>query len=66
MNALAKWPKWAPSNKSGAGLPRATSLAENRLGSKNRVKPAVSRLARMRSSGEDDATHFGPRSQLSA
>src|SRR5262249_10924281 len=52
-------------NRSGAGLPLRTSLAENRR-LKNFASPVVSRLARTRSGGEDDATHFGPRSQVSA
>src|SRR5258707_6677174 len=52
-------------NRSGAGLPLRTSLAENRK-LKNFARPVVSRLARIRSGGEDDATHFGPRSQVSA
>src|SRR6185295_7057138 len=53
-------------NRSGAGLPLGTSLAENTRGSKNRISPAVSRLARMRSWVAEEATHFGPRSQVSA
>jgi hypothetical protein len=52
--------------RSGAGLPRATSFAENRFGSKKRSSPVASRLTRMRSRLEDEATHFGPRTQLSA
>jgi putative ABC transport system permease protein len=32
MNALAKWPKWAPSNKSGAGLTFRLALRELRGG----------------------------------
>src|SRR4029077_2617067 len=52
-------------NRSGAGLPFGTSLAE-KTNLKNLAKPVVSRLARIRSGGEDDATHFGPRSQVSA
>ncbi len=40
--------------------------AENRFGSKKRIRSVVSRLTRMRSSDDDDATHFGPRSQDSA
>src|SRR6266436_9790329 len=52
-------------NRSGAGLPLRTSLAENRK-LKNFARPVVSRLVRTRSGGEDDATHFGPRSQVSA
>src|SRR6478672_12013423 len=52
-------------NRSGAGLPFGTSVAENK-NLKNLARPVVSRLARIRSGGEDDATHFGPRSQVSA
>jgi hypothetical protein len=46
-------------------LPFGTSLAENRT-LKNLASPVASKLARMRAGGEDDATHFGPRSQVSA
>ena len=53
-------------NRSGAGLPCGTSLAENRYGSKKRIRSVVSRLTRTRSSGDEEATHFGPRSQVSA
>ena len=37
-----------------------------RCGSKKRSRSVHSRLARTRSSGDDEATHFGPRSQVSA
>ena len=53
-------------NRSGAGLPLGTSLAENRFDSKKRASPAVRRLARMRSRGDEDATHFSPRSHVRA
>src|SRR5580700_10552355 len=53
-------------NRSGAGLPLGTSLAENKRGSKKRNSPAASRPARSRSWGDDDATAFGPRTQVRA
>src|SRR5580704_19053673 len=53
----------AKRNRSGAGLPLGTSLAENKRASKKRNRPAASRPARNRSCGEDDATAFGPRTQ---
>ena len=56
----------ANANTSGAGLPLATLLAENNRGPKNRNKPAISRLARTRSIGDEEATAFGPRIQVSA
>ncbi len=56
----------ASKNRSGAGLPLRTALAEKQRGSKKRIKPVTSRLARTRSGGEDDATAFGPRIQVSA
>src|SRR5262249_48687630 len=52
-------------NRSGAGLPFGTSVAENK-NLKNLLRPVISRLSRIRPWGEDDATHFGPRSQVSA
>lgn len=46
-------------------MPFATSVAENKK-LKNLASPVVSRLARIRSGGEEDATHFGPRSHVRA
>src|SRR5262249_36512198 len=51
--------------RSGAGLPFATSVAEKKK-LKNLASPVVSRLARIRSGGEEDATHLGPRSHVRA
>ena len=50
----------------GRRLAVRTSLPENRYGSKKRIRSVVSRLTRMRSRLDDEATHFGPRSQESA
>jgi hypothetical protein len=41
-------------------------LAENSRASKKRIRPVTSRLSRMRSGDDDDATAFGPRIQVSA
>jgi hypothetical protein len=46
-------------------LPFGTSLAVNRK-SKGRASLVASKLTRVRSGAEEDATHFGPRSQVSA
>ena len=47
-------------NRSGAGLPAATPLAENTFGSKKRSRSVHSRLARTRSIGDEEATAFRP------
>src|ERR1700751_5720487 len=52
--------------RSGAGFAFLTSLAQKRLAFKKRISPVHSRVIRMRSRDEDDATHFGPRSHESA
>ena len=46
-----------------AACRRQPRSPKTRYGSKKRDSPVTSRLSRTRSIGEDDATHFGPRSQ---
>ena len=47
-------------------MPSATWLAENSRDSKKRMRPVTSRLVRMRSGTEEEATAFGPLIQVSA
>ena len=53
-------------NRSGAGLPLRHVACREQIRLEETHQAGGSRLTRMRSCDEEDATHFGPRSQVSA